>query len=273
LVHGLSKDNDQDSSSSTKHHATTSTKSTKTKTITSKGATKTKSTKQESTSTHLTKSKQTKTKHPNTKTKGTKTKTIKTKTTTTESTETSSSTKPSNGKSCSSEGKMTCSGNSFATCSSGTWSLRSCPNGLTCFDTDSGSIYCGQSEKSSKAVTVSSLALTDNKQGPIAMPYKSGRVIAQFSVKQKDEKNFSAVINAGRLDLNPFKNTVTIQFKVAHNIKVTKVANGKVTQTGNNVKLSVKNLMGETMSVLAIMDCTVISGVFSLPNINSMKFS
>ncbi|KAI8888175.1 carbohydrate-binding module family 19 protein [Backusella circina FSU 941] len=231
LVHGLSKNGDNHSSSPTKGHGTTS-----------KSATETKS--------------------------------IKTKTTKTKSTETTFSTKPSNGKSCSSEGKMTCSGNSFATCSSGSWSLRPCPKGLTCFGTtDGGSIYCGQSEKSSNSITVSSLSLTDNSRGPIAMPYNSGRVTAQFSVKQNDVKSFSAVINAGRLDLNPFKSTVTIQFKVADNIKVTKVANGKVTQTGNNVKLTVKNLKEETMSLLTIIDGTVHSGVFSLPSINSMRFS
>lgn len=192
------------------------------------------------------------------------------------------------GQACSTHGQYTCSGNSFATCNFGKWTLRGCPSGTTCFSTtDGASIYCAQGtgsntcpkEKSATTTTMTVLkkprgGVVKTKTGPAAKPYKNGRVVAQFSVVDSDSKSFSAVINARRLDKRTFGKTITVQFKVAKNIKITNVEGGKVTQKGNNVKIQIKNGNKKSMvSIITLRGTIASGGVFIAPASSSMKFS
>lgn len=251
------------------------TTSNKTKTTNSK------STKSKSTTSKITMSKSNQSKHATTKAKSTKTLTS----TTFESTNSPISCVTSASK-CSIEGQVACSGNLFATCNNGKWVLRSCPSSLTCFSTtDGSSIYCGQgtnsgtcpNAKSNLLVEATSFSTTFKKPsfvGPTAKPYKSGRVVAQFSVIKSESGSFEAVINARRLDRRSFGDTVIVSFKVADSIKITSVSEGKVTQTGNQVKVQYRGGNGKTMVAIMGIEGEIASGgIFVAPNANSMKFS
>ncbi|EPB81481.1 hypothetical protein HMPREF1544_11800 [Mucor circinelloides 1006PhL] len=216
----------------------------------------------------------------------TKAKPTKTLTSTSESNTASPISCVLNDSKCSTEGQIVCSGDSFATCNHGRWKLRQCPSSLTCFSTTDGtSVYCGQGTsgttcpafKSNLLVEATSLS-ADSKQtsfvGPTAKPYKNGRVIAQFSVTKSDAGSFEAVINARRLDQKSFGNTVVVSFKVADNIKITSVAGGTVSQTGNQVKIQYKNGSKKTMvAIVGIEGKVSTDNVLVAPNVNSMKFS
>jgi chitinase len=192
------------------------------------------------------------------------------------------------GQTCSNEGQLSCSGDSFGVCNHGKWSLRGCPSGLTCFSTaDGASVYCAQgtgkntcpSDKKLLTTTITKIAKPKNKkpvkghQGPAAKPYKSGRITAQFSVTHSNAKSFVAIINARRLDKRAFGKTLIVQFKVDKNIRITKVKNGKVTQRGNNVKIQYKNSDKKTMMAVIEVHGAIKSGVFVAPNANTLKFS
>lgn len=192
------------------------------------------------------------------------------------------------GQTCSNEGQLSCSGNSFGVCNHGKWSLRGCPSGLTCFSTaDGASVYCGQgtakntcpSDKKLLTTTITKIAKPKSKspvkghEGPAAKPYKSGHITAQFSVTHSNAKSFVAIINARRLDKRSFGKTITVQFKVDKNIKITKVKGGKVTQRGNNVKIQYKNNNKKTMMAVIEVHGAIKSGVFVAPNANTLKFS
>lgn len=270
---------DRTKSSKTTSNRTKSTnsKSNKSKSTTSK-ITMSKSTKTRSTK----KSKSNQSKHAITKAKPTKTLTS----TTFESTNSPISCVTSASK-CSIEGQVACSGNLFATCNNGKWVLRSCPSSLTCFSTtDGSSIYCGQgtnsgicpNAKSNLLVEATSFSTTFKKPsfvGPTAKPYKCGRVVAQFSVIKSESGSFEAVINARRLDRRSFGDTVIVSFKVADSIKITSVSEGKVTQTGNQVKVQYRGGNGKTMVAIIGIEGEIASGggIFVAPNANSMKFS
>lgn len=254
---------------------TTNSKSTKSKFITSE------ITMSKSTKTRSTKSKSNQSKHTTTKAKSTKTLTS----TTFESTNSPISC-VTNASKCSIEGQVACSGNLFATCNNGKWVLRSCPSSLTCFSTtDGSSIYCGQgtnsgtcpNAKSNLLVEATSFSTTFKKPsfvGPTAKPYKSGRVVAQFSVIKSESGSFEAVINARRLDQKSFGDTVIVSFKVADSVKITSVSEGKVTQTGNQVKVQYRGGSGKTMVAIMGIEGEIASGgIFVAPNANSMKFS
>jgi hypothetical protein len=258
----------------------------KTKTIKGKStkskSTMSKPTMSRSTKTRSTKGKSSQSKHAITSTKSTKTLTS----TSFESTNSPISCVTSASK-CTNEGQVACSGNSFAICNNSKWVLRSCPSSLTCFSTtDGSSIYCGQgtssgtcpNTKSGLLVEATSFATTSKKAsfvGPTAKPYKSGRIVAQFSVVKSTSGSFEAVINARRLDQISFGNTVTVTFKVADNVKVTSVSEGKVTQAGNQVKIQYRGGgSGKTMVAIMGIEGKITSGdIFVAPNSSSMKFS
>lgn len=99
-------------------------------------------------------------------------------------------------------------------------------------------------------------------------------MIAQFSVTKSDAGSFEAVINARRLDQKSFGNTIVVSFKVADNIKITSVAGGTVSQTGNQVKIQYKNGSKKTMvAIVGIEGKVSTDNVLVAPNVNSMKFS
>lgn len=185
------------------------------------------------------------------------------------------------GQSCSIEGQLACSGNSFAMCDHGVWGLRGCPSGLTCFSTtDGASVYCGQGSNSMTCASISALTTTRKVLstpvvkkviGPSAKPYKGGHVTAQFSVTDSDAGSFSALINVRRLDKKSFGKIVTAQFKVANNIKITSVQNGSVIQKGNQVKIQFKNKKKTMMAVIE-MNGQIKGGIFVAPKVNTMKF-
>lgn len=207
--------------------------------------------------------------------------TTTTTTTTTTTAPTSVPTAPAtcvtNNSACSIEGQLTCAGNSFATCNHGKWGLRECPSGLTCFSTaDGGSVYCatGSGNTSCPAKSATTVGLGKPavaKPGPSIKPYKDGKVTAQFSVTHSDSRSFKALINARRLDKKSFGKTVTVQFKVASNIKITRVKNGKVTQNGNHVKVQFKNGGKKTMVAIIGIEGKIKSGVFVAPTASTMK--
>lgn len=109
--------------------------------------------------------------------------------------------------------------------------------------------------------------------GPTAKPFKSSRVVSEFSVAKSDATSFSAIINARRLDKRSFGKTVTVQFKVASNIKITGVKNGQVSQKGNNVKVQYKISEKKTMAAIIELEGKITSGIFVAPNANTMKFA
>ncbi|KAI9487266.1 MAG: glycoside hydrolase superfamily [Benjaminiella poitrasii] len=305
LVHNL-EDSSSDITTSTKS-TSTATKTTKSKTTKTTKAKTTKTTKAKTTkskSKHHTKSSKstitsTTTKH-HAKTTSVSTRTSSTKTTTSSSPASTTTTVScvSNGETCSTNGQFACSGDSFATCDHNKWVLRSCPNDLTCFSTTDGlSVYCAQGTSgdvcpstSTSNLMLSSLSPGNHTAdytkslekvqksskklvGPSVKPYENSRIIAEFSVTEVSNGNFKAIINARRLDQKSFGKTVTVQFKVASNIKITSVKNGKVTQNDNHVKIQYNK--GDTQTMIAIIEIEgkVSSDVFVAPNVNSMKFS
>ncbi|KAI8982123.1 glycoside hydrolase superfamily [Mycotypha africana] len=195
------------------------------------------------------------------------------------------------GDSCPTDGAVTCSGDFFAKCDHGAWVLTKCPPTLTCFTTTDGfSAYCGEGTSantcrasgSKKAVAsgskTSETGDSDDEntplthEGPVAKAYKSDDVISQFSVSEIDSDSFKALINARRLNSTPFNSTIILEFKVADNIKVTNVVDGKVSQKGNKVRITYNNSEGKAMAVYIIIEGEITSGVFQAPVSESLKF-
>lgn len=208
-----------------------------------------------------------------TKTTTTTTTTV-TKTTSSLPTENTGIPCPTNGGYCANNGQYTCAGNSFATCNFNAWSVRGCPSGTTCFSTtDGGSVYCGAGTAGTcPSAANARIASPLVPHGPIAKAYTSSHVTAQISVSEATASNFAAVINARRLDTTTFGTTVTVQFKVANNVRVTSVEQGTVQQRGNQVKIQVQNEV-ETKAVLIRIEGTISEGIFIVPSVNTMTFS
>ncbi|GAA5799394.1 hypothetical protein HPULCUR_004809 [Helicostylum pulchrum] len=207
-------------------------------------------------------------------TKTTTTITTVTKTTSSLPTENTGIPCPTNGGLCANNGQYVCAGNSYATCNFNAWNVRGCPSGTTCFSTtDGGSIYCG-------AGTAGTCPSANNRiisplvspHGPIAKAYTSSHVTAQISVSEATASGFAAVINARRLDTTTFGTTVTVQFKVANNVRVTSVDQGTVRQKGNQVKIQVRNEV-ESKAILIRIEGTISEGIFIAPSVNTMTFS
>lgn len=207
-------------------------------------------------------------------TKTTTTTTTVTKTTSSLPTGSTGISCPTNGGFCANNGQYTCAGNSFATCNFNAWSIRGCPSGTTCFSTtDGGSIYCGAGTAGTcPSAANARIANPLVPHGPIAKAYTSSHVTAQISVSEATASSFAAVINARRLDTTTFGTIVTVQFKVANNVRVTSVEQGTVQQRGNQVKIQVQNEV-ETKAVLIRIEGTISEGIFIAPSVNTMTFS
>jgi 3-phenylpropionate/cinnamic acid dioxygenase small subunit len=95
----------------------------------------------------------------------------------------------------------------------------------------------------------------------------------QLSVNKADANGFEAVVNARRLDLQSFKQTVTLTFKVANHVRITEVDQGTVSQRGNLVKLRIQNQDTESMALVVVFKGTISSGVFVAPRVDSMVIS
>lgn len=164
-----------------------------------------------------------------------------------------------------------CSGQSFATCVNGKWLLRPCPNSLTCLSsTDGSSVYCGLGHSTCpRGDTLQTLGQTE--QVPIAKPYDSNKVTAQFSFVRSDPYGgFTATINArcrSQCRSKPLGRIVRIQFKVAEGTRISSVHNGTVTQQGNVVSVKYQSGVDRPMAAVVKMKGQLpSSGVFTSPS-------
>jgi chitinase len=217
-----------------------------------------------------------------TTTKASSTTSTKTTTTITTTATATPGTCPVNNGACTTNGAYACAGTSFAVCSNKAWVLQSCPSGTTCFSTTDGtSIYCGQGTGGTcAAAAVAAQALSEPLAkpvgagaGPTAKPFNGAHVTAQIAVSKANTSNFVAVINARRLDATTFGKTVTVQFKVATNIKVNAVENGTIVQKGSNVKISVNNADTETKAIVISFSGNVNSGIFVTPDVATISIN
>ncbi|CEG69456.1 hypothetical protein RMATCC62417_05530 [Rhizopus microsporus] len=164
-----------------------------------------------------------------------------------------------------------CSGQSFATCVNGKWLLRPCPNSLTCLSsTDGSSVYCALGHSTCpRENTLQTLGQTE--QVPIAKPYDSNKVTAQFSFVRSDSHGgFTATINArcrSQCRSQPLGKIVRIQFKVAEGTRISSVHNGTVTQQGNMVSVKYQSAVDRPMTAVVEMKGQLpSSGVFASPS-------